>query len=488
MRHAGKVRPHGGESPVDARAPVVPNPPTPRRRPAVHDPAPDEKPQLNRTLGLAAITLFGVGDILGAGVYGLVGKIAGTVGTAAWMSYVAAGLTAALTGLTYAELTSRFPRAGGAAHFCATVYRRPALTFLVIWFVALSGLFSMGVSSRIFANYALAHWQGVPPFEKGVVDPLLFVAALSVVAVRGIELSSWANALCTTIEVAGLLAVIAVGARWVGSASLVQFAPAPDSLAGMGSAAAPIMVLTGASLAFFAFVGFEDMANLSEEVRDAERNVPLGICLAIAVTTVIYCTIAVVSVSVAAPDALKASPSPVIDVVRRAAPDFPVWLYSVIPAFAVFNTALLNLLMASRLFYGMARQGTGLLPGALARVHPRWRTPHVGVAVSVGIVATLLVCVGDIAVLASGTATLLLVVFVLLHGALVVVKRDASRPAPRFRVPMFVPVLGVVTGLALLARQERKAILAAAAIAAAAAVAFAINWLVRGRIDLEAVD
>ena len=97
-------------------------------------------------------------------------------------------------------------------------------------------------------------------------------------------------------------------------------------------------------------------------------------------------------------------------------------------------------------------------------------------------------CVGDIAVLASGTATLLLVVFVLLHGALVVVKRDASRPAPRFRVPMFVPVLGVVTGLALLARQERKAILAAAAIAAAAAVAFAINWLVRGRIDLEAVD
>lgn len=454
----------------------------------MHDPKQGDTRQLNRTLGLVALTAFGVGDILGAGVYGLVGKIAGTVGTAAWVSYVAAGVTAALTGLTYAELTSRFPRAGGAAHFCATVFRKPVLTFMIICFVSLSGLFSMGVSSRIFANYALAHWEGVPLIVKDILAPLAFVAVLAVVAVRGIALSSWANALCTTIEVAGLLAVIAVGARWVGSVNLGQFAQPPDNLAGMGGAAAPLMVLSGASLAFFAFVGFEDMANLSEEVRDAERKVPLGICLAIAITTVIYCAIAVVSVSVVPPAELKASSSPVLDVVRRAAPGFPIWVFSVIPVFAVFNTALLNLLMASRLMYGMASQDSRLLPRALARVHPRWRTPHVGVAVSVAVVACLLVLIGDISVLASGTSTLLLAVFIVLHFALIRVKRDASMPASVFRVPLAVPVLGIATCLALLARQEWKAMLAAVALAAAAAAAYGVNRMIRGRMDVEAVD
>ena len=454
----------------------------------MHDPRQGETTQLNRTLGLFALTAFGVGDILGAGVYGLIGKIAGTVGTAAWISYVAAGITAALTGLTYAELTSRFPRAGGAAHFCASVFRKPLLTFMVICFVALSGLFSMGVSARIFANYALAPWEGIPPFVKSVLAPLAFIAVLSVVAVRGIVLSSWTNAVCTTIEVAGLLAVIAVGARWVGTVSLGQFVPPPDTLAGLGGAAAPLMVLSGASLAFFAFVGFEDMANLSEEVKDAERKVPLGICLAIAITTVIYCSIAVVSVSVVPPAELKASSSPVIDVVRRAAPGFPIWVYSVIPVFAVFNTALLNLLMASRLLYGMARQDSHLLPRALARVHPRWKTPHVGVGLSVAIVACLLIFFGDISVLASGTSTLLLAVFIVLHIALIRVKRDASMPAPVFRVPVIAPVLGVFAGLALLMRQEWKAVLAALALAAVAAAAYGVNRMIRGRMDVEAVD
>jgi len=195
-----------------------------------------------------------------------------------------------------------------------------------------------------------------------------------------------------------------------------------------------------------------------------------------------------VSVSVVPPAELKASSSPVLDVVRRAAPGFPIWVFSVIPVFAVFNTALLNLLMASRLMYGMASQDSRLLPRALARVHPRWRTPHVGVAVSVAVVACLLVLIGDISVLASGTSTLLLAVFIVLHFALIRVKRDASMPASVFRVPLAVPVLGIATCLALLARQEWKAMLAAVALATAAAAAYGVNRMIRGRMDVEAVD
>ena len=440
---------------------------------------------LRRVLGLAAITAFGVGDILGAGVYGLVGKIAGIVGSAAWMSYVLAGVTAALTGLTYAELASRHPRAGGAAHFCERAFRNSLLTFLVIFFVASSGLFSMATASRVFADYALAHAPGLHPLVREYVVPIAFVGLIAGVAVIGIALSSAANTVCTVIEVSGLLAVIAVGIPFLGSISYLRF---PEAVVeGRTLSAYPVAVLTGAAIAFYAFIGFEDMVNLSEEVIHPERNVPIGICLAILVTTLIYCAIALVSVSVVAPAAMSASRSPVLDVVRSAAPGFPVWIYSIIPGFAVFNTALLNLIMASRLLYGMAKQESRLVPAVLGYVHPRWRTPVVGVALSALVTAGLLVSFRDVRTLASGTSTFLLVVFFLLHIALLRLKRRGGS-APTFSIPWMVPVAGAFTAVLLLVRQDAAAVRAAGILALAALVLFAVNRLVRGKITVQSVD
>ncbi len=437
---------------------------------------------LRRSLGLAALTLFGVGDILGAGVYGLSGRIAGMVGSAAWMSYVVAGFMAALTGLTYAELASRFPRAGGAAFFCKQAYRNSLVTFLVMVSVVLSGLFSMAAAARVFANYATARLSDLPTWVQNGALPTVFVLLLALVAVRGVQLSSGANVVCTAIEASGLLAIIAVGLPSIGRADYLAFASGPtaDPL--------PLLVLGGASLAFFAFVGFEDLVNLSEEVREPERTVPLAICLSIIISGVIYCTIAIIAVSVLSPAALGASTSPLLDVVRKAAPGFPVWIYSVIPAFAVFNTALLNLMMASRLLYGMSKADARLVPAAFGWIHPRWQTPALGVAFAAVVVAALLFAFADIRTLASGTATFLLAVFVLLHLGLLRIKRDSALPPPRFQIPTAVPVLGAFTGLLLLLRQDGKALTVAGSMTLAALALYGIVRLARGRLEVEATD
>ena len=442
-------------------------------------------PELNRALGLAAITVFGVGDILGAGVYGLIGRIAGVSGTAAWISCLLAGITAALTGLTYAELTSRFPRAGGAAHFCHTVHKSSLVTFLVIFFVGLSGVFSTATAARIIGNYALALLPGLPPVLKEYVLPLLFVLVLGGIAARGIIFSSAANTVCTVVETVGLAIVILIGLRFLGGVNYLDFhAGQPEPAV----TPAALLAVSGASLVFYAFIGFEDLANLSEEVRCPERHVPLAICLAIMITTSIYCIIALICVSVLPPSALAESKSPVLDVVREAAPWFPIWVYSVVPAIAAFNTALMNLLMTSRLLYGMSRERFTLLPPFLAYVHPVWRTPIAGVGLSIAVVVALLLCFRDITSLASGASTFLLVVFILLHAALLRVKRDATRPKAPFSIPRVVPALGILSCLGLLLRQDGAALRAAGVLAAVALATYVIHFLVSGRSNVAPAD
>lgn len=435
-------------------------------------------PALKRSLGLLAVIAFGVGDILGAGVYGLVGRVAGIVGEAAWTAYVLAGITAALTGLAYAELASRYPHAGGAAHYCREAFRNSFITFLVMFFVGLSGLFSMATTSRIFAQYLVAD-ASLPAWVSAAAIPSAYILVIAAIAARGIAATSWTNALCTTVEFVGLAIILALGARFLGSGDYLRFAPEVSPW---------MAVPAGASLAFFAFIGFEDIVNLSEETKDPERTIPLGICAAVAITSAIYVLIALVAVSVRSAADLAATKTPLMLVVETAAPWFPRDIYRAIPAFAVFNTALLNLVMASRLMYGMARKDNRLLPGAFAYVHPTWHTPLVGIALGVVVAIALVWLVADIGTLANGTTTFLLVVFLLLHVGLLVVKRRPA-PTPRFAVPAIVPVLGIGTTVALLAARDPATWLVAGAFAVLGAVLYAINWIARrGHLEVQAVD
>jgi len=440
--------------------------------------------ELKRALGLWALVAFGVGDILGSGVYALVGKISGMVGTAAWISYVVAAVLAGLTGFTYAELTSRFPRAGGAAHFTHEIFKNRFLTFLVIFFVALSGLFSFATASHTFSTYALAFTEGVSPAVKTVIMPLLFVIVVGYITARGIMLSSITNIVCSVIEVSALAIIIVIGLSHFGSVDYTTFAAVPEGQ-NFGTTG---LVMSGAAMAFFAFIGFEDMVNLAEEAKDPQRALPIAICLAIVITTVIYLLIVIAAVSVVPLDVLKNSKAALIDVVRLGAPNFPVQIYTIVPAFAVFNTGLLNLLMASRLFYGMARGPKGQLPHVLSYVHPRWQTPVIALIFAAFIVAAMVLSTTDVATLAGGTTTFLLIVFTILHGGLIKAKFQHEGDQPRFKIPMIIPFAGVALSLALLASRDLASYKVAGMLTAGAVVLFLVNRFLLGRTTVEAVE
>ena len=452
--------------------------------PELAGPGEKQPVELKRVLGLWALVAFGVGDILGSGVYALVGKIAGTVGPAAWISYVVAAVLAGLTGFTYAELTSRFPKAGGAAHYTQEIFRNSFITFLVIFFVALSGLFSFATASHTFAQYALHFMEGEPGILQNYLMPLMFVLVVGYVTARGILLSSFANVICSIIEVAALAIIIVLGLRFLGNVNYLEFAPVPDTQS-FGTAG---LVMSTAAVAFFAFIGFEDMANLAEEAKDPQRSLPIAICLAIVITSIIYILIVLVAVSVVPYTELRDSTAPLILVLQRAAPGFPEQIYSIVPAFAVFNTGLLNLLMASRLLYGMARGPKGQLPRVLAYVHPKWQTPVIALVLAALIVVAMVCSTANVSTLANGTTTFLLIVFALLHQGLIVAKRRKIGDDPRFRIPAVIPVLGGLLCVTLLFSRDVEYYIVAAWLTIPAVLLFIINWFFLGRRTVEAVE
>ncbi len=452
--------------------------------------------KLVRALGLFALVAFGVGDILGAGVYALTGRITDSVGTAAWSSYAVAGIVAALTGLTYAEYVSRYPKAGGAAHFVASTFRVPFLTFLVIFFVVLSGLFSVATSARTLAVYAGPLWSQMPMVFQSYVVPLCYLVVLGYVVARGIVFSSIANIICAVVEVSALVFIIAVAVPFFWGADFTQINEAPENLVIPGSVG---LVLNGAALAFFAFIGFEDMANMAEEVKDPERTVPRALCISIAITSAIYCLIALAVASVLTPDEFG-NPRAPVEVVARAAPWFPIALFAVIPAFAVFNTGIVNMIMASRLLYGMSHGEHRQLPAVLARVHPTWRTPVIALLVSMAVVVVLVLLSGqrfdktkepllNIGDLAGGTTSFLLIVFALLHIGLTKVKlSSASEKIPPFRIPLIVPILGAVTCIVLMFSRSPKDYLIAGIMTTVAVALFFVNWFILKRRIVDPVD
>lgn len=395
--------------------------------------------KLQRHIGLVALVIYGVGDILGAGIYGLVGKAAGEMGSAIWIAFAASMVAAGLTGLSYASLGSRHPKAGGAAYLAHRAFGSPFLAYVVGLAALCSGITSMATASRAFAGYFT---QLVPtlPHEAIVIGFCLVIAG---VVLKGIRESMWLNIVCTAIELSGLLLILVVGAKFVGSVNYLDAAtPANPS----GAIGLPL-ILSGAVLTFYSFIGFEDIINVSEEVKDPARNVPLGILFAVVISSVIYIGISIVSVSVIPPKLLMASNAPMVDVVKVAAPWFPTTGFTFIALFAVANTALLNFIMGSRLVYGMANEG--LLPKALGKVSAKSNTPS-NASYAILVLMLVLALAGNTASLARSTSVLLLFCFVVVNLSLIALKRRKSEKRGAFEVPYFVPVLGAVVCLAML--------------------------------------
>ena len=409
--------------------------------------------------------------MLGTGIYALTGDVAGVVGGAAWLAFGAAFLVAMLSATSYLELVGKYPRAAGAALYAHEAFRRDLVTFLVAFAVMCSGLTSVAAASRAFAGY----------LEELVSLPVLavafsFIVVLAAVNFRGIAESVKLNVILTCVELSGLLIVIAVGAvalaSGIGDAgNALEFNAGGDPFA---------LVIGGATLAFFAIIGFEDSVNLVEETKDPPRTFPRALFLGITITGVVYMLVAFVTTALVPIDVLRESNQDLLEVIRVGAAWFPLALFSLIAMSAVTNTSLINLMMASRLLYGMSRER--VVPPPFAAVHAVRRTPWVAILFTTAIALGLASWTG-VRTLGGTAALLLLSVFALVNVAVLVLRR---RPVAHrhFRAPTICPVLGFVTCVYLASPwsgRDPSQYGLAGVLLLIGLVLFVFNWLVHGR-------
>jgi len=425
--------------------------------------------QLRQSITGPLLFLFILGDVLGAGIYALMGVLSARVGGALWAPLVLALLLALLTAGSYAELVTKYPKAGGAAIFAERAYRQPIIAFLVGFSMLAAGVTSAAGLSLAFAGDYLATFVDVPPVPAAIV----FLALVASLNARGISESVKSNVVMTVIEVSGLVIVIVTVAVMLGGGrgDVSRVAEFPT---GTNPA---IATLGAAIVAYYSFVGFETSANVAEEVREPSRVYPRALFGALATAGVVYVLVALAS-SIALPSTeLSDSSGPLLAVVAATGVGVPGWVFSLIALVAVANGALLTMIMASRVTFGMAEQG--LLPGGLAKVLPRRRTPLVAI-VTTTVVAMLLTLVGDLSTLAETVVLLLLFVFISTNLAVLVLRRD--RVAHRhFRVWSAVPVLGIASCLLLLTQQRAQVWLYGAILLAVGLALYGIAQLSRRR-------
>lgn len=411
--------------------------------------------------------LFILGDVLGAGIYALMGSLSAEVGGALWVPLVLALVLALLTAGSYAELVTKYPKAGGAAVFAERAFKVPLVSFLVGFSMLAAGVVSAAGLSLAFAGDYLGTFLDVPPIPAAIV----FLALVGCLNARGISESMKSNFVMTVIELSGLIIVIVVVAIMManggGDVSRIGQFPA-DTVPAMAT-------LSAAIIAYYSFVGFETSANVAEEIKNPSKIYPLALFGSLATAGVVYILVGLAS-SIALPaDELSESSGPLLAVVAATGVGIPEWIFSIIALVAVANGALLTMIMSSRLTFGMAEHG--LLPSVLGKVLPKRKTPWVAI-VATTLVAMALTLVGDVSTLAETVVLLLLFVFISTNIAVLVLRRDKVEHK-HFTVWSFVPVLGVISCVLLLTQQSGQVWLFGLLLLAAGVVLHFVAKLVR---------
>lgn len=441
--------------------------------------APDQQPPLKRAIGPKLLMLFVIGDILGTGIYATTGKVAGKVGGALWLPFAIGFVVAVLTAASYVELVGKYPKAAGAALYTQKAFKVPFLTFIVAFMVMCSGLSSASAAARAFSGDYFQEFTDAVP---ATLLAILFIVALAALALRGVSESVKTNVVLTTVELTGLAVVLGIGA-W----AVLNGDGEPSRLGDLEASGTGYALFTGVlgatALAFFAFVGFEDSVNMAEETRDPVRAFPRAIFIGVGVTGTIYVLVALVSSLLVDHRTLESSSGPLLEVVKAGGVYFPPKLFALIALFAVTNSALINIMMASRLCYGLANEK--VLPRVMGKVLPERRTPVTGI-LFVTLLAIGLVSTGEIEGLGDTTAFLLLCVFAVVNVAVLVLRKDRVEHK-HFRVPTALPVLGAITSLVLaspLAERAADVYIRAGVLLAIGVLLWGVNKLVlrtRGR-------
>ena len=398
------------------------------------------EPSLSRVMGPWLLLLFIVGDILGTGIYALTGQVAKQVGGVVWLPFLVAFVVAVITAFSYLELVTKYPRAAGAALYTHKAFGIHFVTFIVAFAVMSSGITSASTASRAFAanlsgSFSLNLAGGIGITIVG----LLFMAAVATINFRGVGESVKANVVLTCVELSGLLIIIVIGLWAIGLGQGEVWRVTQFTTAGDGSAFWPVIAAT--TLAFFAMVGFEDSVNMAEECQNPTRIFPKVLLAGLVITGLIYVLVSISAITLVAPEQLGEGETPLLKVVQAGAPSFPVEIFGFITMFAVANSALINMLMASRLVYGMSRER--VLPTVLGKVHRTRRTPYIAIVFTTLLAFGLITFVGEVPALGGTTALLLLCVFTVVNIAVLVLRRDRV-DHQHFRTPTILPILGAL--------------------------------------------
>lgn len=397
-------------------------------------------PGLDRALSLWQVTVSGVGIVIGAGIYVLVGEAAAEAGSLVWASFIIAAILGALTGLSYAELASLFPTAGAEYEFARRAFNE-FTGYLVGWLMIAGNVIGAGAVALGFAEYA-RHFVTADTRLLAVVMLVVLAAAVS----AGVRLWIWFTTVLVILEVGGLLLVILVGAPHIGEASLM--------------AGTPRGVLSAAALVFFAFIGFDEVVTLSDETQNPTRVIPRALLLSLGISTVLYVAVAVAAVSVIPWEVLAASDRPLALVIERAAggraSDVVAWLALA----STTSTTLLLLTASARIIYAMARQGS--LPSVLGAVSRRARAPWVATLAALA-VALAFALTGQLRLVASVTDVAVYAQFITVNLAVLRLRRsmpETPRPmraGPSVRGVPVTPILGLLTTIVMLLFLDQRA-------------------------------
>jgi amino acid transporter len=396
-----------------------------------------DKPRLKRTLGLPLVTLYGLGNILGAGIYVLVGKVAGYAGSSTTLAFIIAMVTAAVTALSYMELAGRFPVSASVSVYLHRAFGKRWLSTTIGLAMVGGGVASAAALAQGFAGY-LSSFVSVPT----LVGSVGLLVVLGAIAIKGIGESATMAALLTGLEVLGLVLAI-----WFGRKAFAHIdvggVIAIDPAVGIGG------LFAGAFLAFYAFIGFEDMVNVSEEVRNPSRTMPLAILLALMISTVLYLLVVLVSTTLVSPAELADSAAPLTLVFERSGASHGV-LLSLIGMIAAMNGVIVQIIMGSRILYGLATEGW--IHRVFGKVHGSFQTP---VTATLVVLATMIAATAVLPLvsLARLTSLLVLIIFTLVNAALIVIKRRHRDHGGYIDVPAVIPYIGVALCLGTLVLQ-----------------------------------
>ncbi|MEM5874391.1 MAG: amino acid permease [Candidatus Aenigmatarchaeota archaeon] len=378
--------------------------------------------KLKRTLGLFAITLYGVGIILGAGIYALIGEASKTAGNSLWISFIIGALLASLTGLSYCELSSIYPKSAAEYVYVKKAFKNDLISFLIGWLIICVEIISASAVALGFGGY----FHELFPISTNKTFSITLIAILLIVVLSflnfyGIEESAKLNITFTIIEALGLLFIIFIG---LGNLGKVNYLEAPFGISGIFSAA---------TLIFFAYIGFENIVNLAEETKKPTKTLPKATILAITITSLLYILVSISAISTVSWQELASSKAPLALVASKAIGKEAFFILWIIALFATANTVLVILIVGSRMIYGMAKHNS--LPKFLAHIHKKRRTPYIAIMVFM-LFSILFTLTGEIEIVAMATSIGTLIIFAFVNASVIKLRFSKSKIKRPFKIPL----------------------------------------------------